>query len=77
MRLRINTTPFQAPCSCLNQYLLTPGSLCDICMGQVPAREAEAAKETSSRFDDDYFEALEHALDMIEPSIQLDPRRAA
>lgn len=43
-------------CTCANRYLLSPGYTCEICMGIAP-QPAPACEET--RFDVDYFEALE------------------
>gem|GEM_PF-4195091 len=53
MNLSFQHTP---DCTCANQYLLLPGSTCEICMGVVP--QLHVAQE-ESQFDVEYFEALE------------------
>jgi hypothetical protein len=56
------TRPHTQVCTCTNQHLLAPGSFCDICMGLVaesmPAT-VESVQEDTSRYDQQYFEALE------------------
>lgn len=58
---RFNPAVLETTCSCTNQHLLAPGSVCDICMGLVaePVATAQASTDEDSRFDQQYFEALE------------------
>lgn len=46
-------------CTCENQSLLSPGCICDICMGSVPDKEFKSAPTANDLFGPDYFEALE------------------
>ena len=45
-------------CTCANHTLLTPGLICEICMGVV----TESTPQPESHFEVDYFEALEEQL---------------
>lgn len=47
-------------CSCVNQYLLTPGQHCELCGGMVPVPGQEEQLELS--YTAAYFEALEDQL---------------
>lgn len=76
--MKINVNLSAPTCECLNQYLLAPGSLCEICMGLVPETTAsQVEKKEDSTFDANYFEALESYLDSIEEPAIRDNRRAA
>ena len=46
-------------CSCENQMLLTPGRICENCMGSVP-ESGEVADKQAGFYSTDYFEALEN-----------------
>ena len=47
-------------CFCENQHLLMAGEICDICMG-INDYSYELSKVLpEERFDENYFEALEH-----------------
>ena len=56
--VRLHTSVTATACTCTNQHLLAPGMICDICMCEV-AEPAHAHSNDASRYDQQYFEALE------------------
>lgn len=59
--VRFSPSVLETTCSCTNQHLLAPGSVCEICMGLVTESIAASGMghEETSTYDQQYFEALE------------------
>lgn len=54
----------EAICNCTNQHLLTPGNRCENCGGITP--EKAAVPQATSAYDEDFFEALDAWMEMME-----------
>jgi hypothetical protein len=52
-------TYISATCTCTNQHLLTPGVVCEICMGMVPEQSFETEQPSATAYGPEYFEAIE------------------
>ena len=59
--VRFSPSVLETTCSCANQHLLAPGSVCEICMGLVAeiSTATGMGNEDNSAYDQQYFEALE------------------
>jgi hypothetical protein len=69
MEKQLYTASATILCTCSSQWLLTPGTHCEVCMGIVPEpMENEEKHEPAvyDQFDLNYFEALERMFESFE-----------